>query len=77
MPAFASWAWMSCPVWIASWVLPVFRVKLKLVAVAFALAGSGLSKIFCEESNAQLADVYAFLFKVLAIPYRESGKALP
>jgi len=27
--------------------------------------------------NAQLADVYAFLFKVLAIPYRESGKALP
>jgi prolyl oligopeptidase len=27
--------------------------------------------------NAQLADIYAFLFKVLAIPYRESGKALP
>ena len=27
--------------------------------------------------NAQLADIYAFLFKVLAIPYKESGKALP
>jgi prolyl oligopeptidase len=27
--------------------------------------------------NAQLADIYAFLFKVLGIPYRESGKALP
>ena len=27
--------------------------------------------------NAQLADIYAFLFKVLAVPYKESGKALP